>query len=102
MNDVCCGSDEPTVTAPVEGDACCGPEEASSPPPLSVWWRDVSLLPSALAGVLLLIGLMMGWVGADVPALVALWLSLAAGAWTFVPGALRRLRRGRLGVVRPS
>ena len=99
MNDVCGGSDKPTVTAPVEGDACCGPEEASSPPPLSVWWKDVSLLPSALAGVLLLIGLMMGWVGADVPALVALWLSLAAGAWTFVPGALRRLRRGRLGVA---
>lgn len=98
MNDVCCGSDEPTVPAPVEGDACCGPEESSSPQPLSVWWRDVSLLPSALAGVLLLVGLMLGWVGADVAAPVALWLALAAGAWTFVPGALRRLRRGRLGV----
>lgn len=100
MGDTCCGSDEPVVADPVEeGDACCGPNEAAPSGALPSWWRDLSLLPSALAGILLLGGLIMGWTGLDAPALVALWIALLAGAWTFVPGALRRLRRGKLGVA---
>lgn len=56
------------------------------------------LLPLA-SGVLLLAGYVLEWTGA--PSLLAtavLALSLLAGAWTFVPGTIRRLIRGRLGV----
>ncbi|MCG7284779.1 cadmium-translocating P-type ATPase [Cellulomonas sp. ACRRI] len=55
-------------------------------------------LPAA-SGVLLLTGYALDWSGAGpVASTVAFALGLAAGAWTFVPGALRRLRRRRLGV----
>ncbi|WP_460706738.1 heavy metal translocating P-type ATPase [Myceligenerans halotolerans] len=93
------------ATEPVadDGDACCGPypaapgvgEEAEARPP---WWRDPALLPSAVSGVFLAVGLGLGWSGAGALALVAQWIALLAGAWTFVPGAVRRLVRGRLGV----
>lgn len=62
------------------------------------WWRDPALLPSALSGVLLLGGYVFEWSGLPVPALVLQWMALLAGAYTFVPGAVRRLLRGRLGV----
>lgn len=66
------------------------------------WWRDRSLLLPATAGVLWVSGLLIGWAGLDVAGLVVHALALAAGAWTFVPGTLRRLvqgrGRGRLGV----
>lgn len=62
------------------------------------WWRDAALLPSAVAGVLLLVGYVFEWSGGELPALILLGLSLLAGASTFVPGAVRRLIRGRLGV----
>nr|WP_245529009.1 cation-translocating P-type ATPase [Beutenbergia cavernae] len=55
------------------------------------------LLPAA-SGVLLGVGYVLEWTGSDAPALVAQGASLLAGAWTFVPGAVRRLARGRLGV----
>ncbi|WP_433876898.1 heavy metal translocating P-type ATPase [Sinomonas atrocyanea] len=86
-----------------DGDGCCGPdpgsqgrgEEAEARPP---WWRDPALLPSAVSGVFLAAGLAFEWAGLGVPALAAQWVALLAGAWTFVPGAVRRLLRGRLGV----
>ncbi|WP_307864855.1 heavy metal translocating P-type ATPase [Myceligenerans salitolerans] len=62
------------------------------------WWRDPALAPSALSGVFLAAGLGLEWSGASLPALVAHGMALLAGAWTFVPGAVRRLMRGRLGV----
>ncbi|QGU28876.1 heavy metal translocating P-type ATPase [Microbacterium oryzae] len=62
------------------------------------WWRDAALLPSAIAGVALLGGYIFEWSGAEVPALILQWGALLAGAYTFVPGAIRRLLRGRLGV----
>ncbi len=104
--DGCCGpAEEAPRVVQDEGDACCGPDPARSPsgpgeepevrPP---WWRDPALLPSAVAGLLLVSGYVLDWSGQDVAAQVAQWVALLAGAWTFVPGALRRLRRGRLGV----
>jgi cation-transporting ATPase G len=100
MSDECCG---PTpVPAPIEdGDTCCG---STAPPPADApvelerstpWWRDRSLLLPATAGVLWAAGLLLDRVGVDLPALVVHALALAAGAWTFVPGTLRRLVRGR-------
>ncbi|WP_426183510.1 heavy metal translocating P-type ATPase [Microbacterium sp. TWP3-1-2b2] len=62
------------------------------------WWRDVALLPSALSGVFLLVGFAFEWTGLHFPALVLQWAALLAGAYTFMPGAIRRLIRGRLGV----
>ncbi|MCM3658228.1 MULTISPECIES: cation-translocating P-type ATPase [Agromyces] len=62
------------------------------------WWRDVALLPSAISGITLAMGYTLEWSGLGVPALVFQWVALIAGAYTFVPGAVRRLVRGRLGV----
>ncbi|GAB3199877.1 cation-translocating P-type ATPase [Nocardioides hungaricus] len=102
--DACCASDGPVrAAAPVdEGDACCGPDEGGHAhddlavrPPL---WRDPAMLPSAISGVALLLGYALGWAGLPTAGLVAHWVALLVGAWTFVPGALRRLARGRLGV----
>ncbi|KYJ98491.1 ATPase P [Microbacterium sp. CH1] len=62
------------------------------------WWRDIALLPSALSGVFLLAGYAFEWTGLEIAALVLQWAALLAGAYTFVPGAIRRVIRGRLGV----
>lgn len=104
----CCGPEETGSSRrrpPVvdEGDACCGPDPARQgsddeddvrPP----WWRDKALLPSAIAGVFLLAGFVLDLSGRHTAGLMAQWVALLAGASTFVPGALRRLARRRLGV----
>ncbi len=102
----CCAPDPSTSpqvgSVQTGGDACCGSDEAEpsaeTPEIRPTWWRDRALLPSAAAGVLLLAGYTFEWTGAEIPALILLGLSLLAGASTFVPGAIRRLLRGRLGV----
>ena len=103
--DACCGPETVPAAVHDDGDACCGPDPARSPsepgaepesrPP---WWRDLALLPSAVAGLFLVAGYALDWSDLDVAALVTQWIALLAGAWTFVPGAVRRLIRGRLGV----
>ncbi len=115
MSAECCGPDEPLKTSPArpielarplpDDDACCGPDPASGTgtdaeeievrPP---WWRDTALLPSTIAGVLLLAGYILEWSGLPIPAVILQAAALLAGAYTFVPGAVRRLLRGRLGV----
>ena len=54
------------------------------------------------SGLLWVTGLVLEWTGLENAALVAFSLGLLAGAWTFVPGTIRRLftakGRGRLGV----
>ncbi|GAB2853173.1 heavy metal translocating P-type ATPase [Microbacterium insulae] len=108
--DACCAP-EPSATGarrtgPLdEGDACCGPDAVASavhageePEVRPPWWRDVALLPSALSGVFLLLGYGLEWSGLNLPGLVLQWAALLAGAYTFVPGAIRRLIRRRLGV----
>ena len=106
--DACCGPDVTGAHRDVVvdvGDACCGPDVVprAAGPELpdelrAAWWRDLALLPSALSGVFLLVGYVLEWSGVHVTALAFQWLALLAGAYTFVPGALRRLMRGRLGV----
>ncbi|WP_404444755.1 heavy metal translocating P-type ATPase [Microbacterium marinum] len=104
-DDLCCAPAQVVRESETHpgGDACCGPDErpgvvGEEPGNRPVWWRDTALLPSAAAGVFLLVGYILEWSGVDVPAVVLLWASLLAGASTFVPGAVRRLIRGRLGV----
>lgn len=105
----CCAPEPVHNTVPTqaheEGDACCGPalpskgsrgdDEHEVRPP---WWRDVALLPSVLSGLFLIAGYALEWAGIELLALVLQWAALLAGAYTFVPGAFRRLIRGRLGV----
>jgi cation-transporting ATPase G len=62
------------------------------------WWRDLGMLLPIGSGVLLLVGWILEWTGVPVAPTVAWALGLLAGAWTFVPGAIRRLLRRRLGV----
>ena len=84
-------------------DACCGP----AGPPASAdetpevrpeWWRDRALLPSAISGTFLVAGYVAELSGVAVVALTLQAVALVAGAYTFVPGAVHRLARGRLGV----
>nr|WP_306271039.1 cation-translocating P-type ATPase [Ornithinimicrobium sp. HY1793] len=55
-----------------------------------------------VSGLLWVTGLILGWAGQQAPALIVFAVGLAAGAWTFVPGTIKRLvtakGRGRLGV----
>ncbi|MFW6641893.1 heavy metal translocating P-type ATPase [Nocardiopsis algeriensis] len=85
-------------------DACCGGEELHpgaegkehGPETL---WQVSEIRFAAVAAALLLAGYGAGWV--EAPALVGLVLkaaALAVAAWTFVPGTVRRLARGRIGV----
>lgn len=85
---------------------CCGPEEVSHEPAaptthaeeMAPLWRDRSLALPALAGLLLIAGYLAGWADSDTTELVLHAGGLAAGASTFVPGALRNLLKGFLGV----
>lgn len=85
-------------------DPCCGPDPKSAPQtesdtaPRPPWYRDVALGPSALSGIFLILGFVLTQVGSQLPGQIAYWAALVVGAWTFVPGAMRRLRQGRLGV----
>ncbi|NUR89601.1 MAG: cadmium-transporting ATPase, partial [Nonomuraea sp.] len=76
MSDACGAPDAPVV------------EDVPAPP--AAIWQVRELQAAALSGVLLLASLRWG----AIPALAA----LAIGAATFVPGTLRALLRGRLGV----
>ena len=106
MSDDCCGPEKPAPpVAPVVEDACCGssgPPEALELEEPTPWWRDRALMLPVASGVLWVVGLLIGWAGLSTVGLAAHVLALLAGAWTFVPGTLRRLvqgrGRGRLGV----
>src|SRR5699024_8156598 len=102
MSRECCGPDEPVVAEPV--DDCCGPaapggDEHEEIPP---WWRDPALALPVASGLLWATGLVLQWPDLNLPATIAFALGLIAGAWTFVPGTVKRLftakGRGKLGV----
>jgi len=85
-------------------DDCCAPKvRAVDADPgheeLIAWWREPALRLPALSGVMLAAALVLEYLlGAPTAALAANWVALISGAATFVPGALHRLARGRLGV----
>ncbi|NED20603.1 cadmium-translocating P-type ATPase [Streptomyces sp. SID9913] len=87
MSDACgCGDEKNTV----EGEEERAPEKL---------WEVSELRAAAVAGVLLLAGLIAGWAGASDTVVTALnALALVVGAWTFVPSTLRRLAKGKIGV----
>ena len=64
----------------------------------SPWWRDREVLLPIASGVFFLTGLGLEWGGAHVLALVLFWIGLLLGAFTFAPGAIRKLFRGRIGI----
>lgn len=109
MSAECCGGDEPvalTLGARPTGQA--GPDDPANPddehdhgaePEDAVpWWRDRTVLVPIAAGALLLLGSVLQWTGREPAGTIVLGASLVTGAWTFAPGAVRRLLRGRLGV----
>lgn len=98
MSRECCGPEE-AAPDPVGASEPAGADESEEVPP---WWRDRALALPVASGLLWVIGLLLQWTDLGIPALVAFGLGLVAGAWTFVPGTLKRLftakGRGRLGV----
>ncbi|MBF6100535.1 cadmium-translocating P-type ATPase [Nocardia cyriacigeorgica] len=86
MSDACgCGDDEPAG----EGEER-GPEKL---------WEVTELRAAAVAGVLLVAALVVGWTGGPHPVELGLEIAaLAVGAYTFVPSTLKRLAKGKIGV----
>ncbi|MFQ4149299.1 cation-translocating P-type ATPase [Arthrobacter sp. LAPM80] len=69
-----------------------------APEGLTPWWMDRNVLVPVAAGFLLSIGYGLDWAGIKPVDTVLLALSLGAAGSTFIPGAVRRLLHGRLGV----
>ncbi|MEU2146037.1 MULTISPECIES: heavy metal translocating P-type ATPase [Streptomyces albovinaceus subgroup] len=88
MGDACgCSGDEPRT-----GDEA----EESAPEKI---WQVSELQWAVVGGVFLLAGFLTGLAGgSETVQLVLNAIALAAGAWTFVPGTLRRLAKGKIGV----
>ncbi|KLN73341.1 ATPase P [Rhodococcus erythropolis] len=85
-------------------DACgCGPgeprpegEEEREPDKL---WQVTEIRAAAVAGVLLVAGLIVEWTDGPHPAALTLFsLALLVAGYTFVPATLKRLARGKIGV----
>ncbi|GAA4718724.1 cation-translocating P-type ATPase [Promicromonospora umidemergens] len=62
------------------------------------WWRDREVMVPVFSGVAFATGLICEWSGSETAALVAFWIGLLLGASTFVPGAIRKLFQGKLGI----
>ena len=87
-------------------DACCGPDEHSTgaAPTTEIevpvpFWAERHVQLAGLAGVLVLAGYLTQWFTSAAPVAVGLFLAaVVAGGATFVPAAVRRLMRARIGV----
>ncbi|WP_070492358.1 cation-translocating P-type ATPase [Arthrobacter sp. HMSC08H08] len=63
------------------------------------WWRDIEILVPLTSGLLLVAGFITGLLGYETAEQVLYWASLIIGAATFVPDALKRLTKGKIGVA---
>lgn len=87
MSDACCGPQEPRPA---------GAEEEHEPERI---WEVTELRFAAGSGIALGAALVVGWTGGPPAVVLGLQVvALLAGAWTFVPGALRGLAQRRIGV----
>lgn len=68
-------------------------EEVESP-----WYRDLEVLIPFLSGAFLLIGFVLDAIGIETVSTVLYWISLLLGAYTFVPGSIRKLFNGKVGI----
>ncbi|WP_082965860.1 heavy metal translocating P-type ATPase [Mycobacterium kubicae] len=86
MSDTCCSPvNDPHASVPEEG-------------PQRIWQvRELRL--AALAAVLLIAGWLVGRAGHHTPGLALELAAAIAGAATFMPGSIRNLARGRVGVA---
>ena len=80
-------------------DSCCAHDEPQSDDEAPArFWEIRTVQVSAVAGVLLVGGLVAGALDAHRMGVVLFLSATAVGGWTFVPETLGALRRGRLGV----
>jgi len=63
------------------------------------WWRDRAVMIPVASGAAFVAAVACEWSGAPTAAVVLFWVGLLFGASTFVPGALRKLATGRLGIA---
>lgn len=104
MSKECCGGDDTQplaaglLPAPVDDARPGTTRPTAETEKAAPWWRDRTLLVPLAAGLLLALGYVVERSGAETVGAAVLAASLLVGASTFVPGALRRLARGRLGV----
>ncbi|MBH0082953.1 cation-translocating P-type ATPase [Salinibacterium sp. SWN167] len=110
MSEECCGVDAPLKSRGTESVTLLGTATAGTTPDaapasrrvdaaVAPWWKDRALALPAASGALLAASVIVGWSGVtDGVTFTLQFLSLLAGATTFVPGAVRRLLRGSLGV----
>ncbi|HQZ84978.1 MAG TPA: cation-transporting P-type ATPase, partial [Actinomycetota bacterium] len=61
-------------------------------------WQVRDIQFGLVSGALLLMGFLLGLAGEESAELVLSWAALLVGGWTFVPGALRKLAKGKVGV----
>ncbi|GIF97648.1 putative cation-transporting ATPase G [Catellatospora citrea] len=87
MGAECCGGEQPTVPAVLPTDE-----------PAGRWWQVRELQLAAVAAVLLAVGWGLGRAGQVTASGTVTLLSALVGAYTFVPGAVRNLLKGRIGV----
>ena len=80
-------------------DVCCDHDHAADgvEAPAHIW-QIQEVQAAAVSGVFLLAGLIAAATEASAPSSALLVVALAVGGWTFVPGTLRALLKGRLGV----
>ena len=87
MSDACCSHDEPASSEAVRGEEKAG------------FWRSTEIRAASVAGALLLAAWAASLSGAsDWVTLPLEAAALLVAGWTFVPSALRRLVRGKIGV----
>jgi cation-transporting P-type ATPase G len=79
-------------------DACCGPEISEPQAGPEKFWHVRELQLATLAAVLLIVGWLVGRAGSETISVGLELASVLAGAATFVPGAVRNVWHGRIGV----